>query len=287
MEYPGFLHSKIKGVNKRQTRDPLITLSQRKSDLDPEQGATPKPRSKITMVLGFYAAMGGYVIRSHSLDKTYPITGQGRLTLTKSGVLYLLRVAPEVFPDLSEDEILDKTKASTLIKSLTCLQGLWFCLQCIVRLTMKTSISLLELNVFGHCICTFVIYAIWWNKPMDVSESTPLESGGSSERQALLALLCSYTTRTVPRLPPALAKCVYQGHEYRLRPTPLVSRTADSSVSQKLERSNPQGGNYQLRKYLRVQHRGPTRRDVKSPSYLMMLSTDFDTTGSPVLFSRY
>jgi hypothetical protein len=167
------------------------------------------------MVHGFYAAMGGYVIRSHYLDEQHPITGQGRLTLTKCGILWLLEVAPDVFPGLSEDEILDKSKASTLIKALTCLQALWFCLQCIVRLTANTTISLLELNVYCHCICIFVIYAIWWNKPMDVSEPTTLDLERKLELQALLALLCSHTTYTVPRLPPLLAKCAFKGLEYR------------------------------------------------------------------------
>lgn len=113
------------------------------------------------MVHGFCAAMGGYAIRPHYLDKQYSITTQGRLTLTKCGIIWLLEVAPGVFPKLNEDEIPDKSKASTLIKTLTCLQALWLCLQCIVRLTADTSISLLELNVFCHCICTFIIYAIW------------------------------------------------------------------------------------------------------------------------------
>lgn len=167
------------------------------------------------MVHGFYAAMGGYVIRTHLMDGQYPITGQGRLTLTKNGIQWLLKYYPGVFPDLTEAEILDKSKASTLIKTLTCLQALWFCLQCIVRLTMNTSISLLELNVFGHCICTFIIYAIWWNKPMDIAEPTVMGFKDEPEHQGLVALLCSLTSWTVPRLPHPLAECAELGYVYK------------------------------------------------------------------------
>jgi len=169
--------------------------------------------SKITLVHGFYAAMGGFAIKSQFLDPVYHATPQGRLTLTKEGIVWLLQKAPEVFPSLSEDEILDKSKASTLIKALTCLQAFWFCLQCVMRLTMNTSIGLLELNVFGHCICTFIIYAIWWDKPMDVAEPTLLRIEDRLENQSLIALLCSYE-REVPVLPSPLDECCLWGEEY-------------------------------------------------------------------------
>jgi hypothetical protein len=161
--------------------------------------------------------MGGYVIQTHLMDGQYPITNQGRLTLTKHGVQWLLLHAKNVFPDLTEAEILDKSKASTLVKTLTCLQALWFCLQCIMRLTMNTSISLLELNVFGHCICTFIIYAIWWNKPMDITEPTVIDVNDEPEHEGLVALLCSFTSRTVPKLPYPLAEVAETGYRYTRR----------------------------------------------------------------------
>jgi hypothetical protein len=198
-----------------KSRDVSLTLLRQDAYPDPEQGSPSKSCPRITLVHGFYAAMGGYVVQSHFLDGQHPFTGQGRLTLTKEGMIRLLQNAPEIFPNLTEDEILDKSKASTLVKTLTCLQAFWFCLQCVVRLTMSTSISLLELNVFGHCVCTFIIYAIWWNKPMDIYEPTILEIEDRPDLQGLVALLCSYTSMTVPRLPHPLAECVVQGHEYR------------------------------------------------------------------------
>lgn len=187
------LHHLFKGMNICAKPKACHSLCPQVLPGDPEQKPTPIEHPKITLVHGFYAAMGGYAIQSHCLDKQYPITGQGRLTLTKGGILWLLQMAPEVFPNLSEDEILDKSKASTLVKALTCLQAFWFCLQCFVRLTMDTSISLLELNVFGHCICTFIIYAIWWHKPLDITEPTVLRVDGRPELRGLIAILCSYT----------------------------------------------------------------------------------------------
>lgn len=183
--------------------------------------------------------MGGFAIQSQFLDPRYPTTGQWRLTLTKEGVTWLLQTAPEIFPNLTEDEILDKSKASTLVKTLTCLQAFWFCLQVIVRLTMNTSIGLLELNVFAHCICTFIIYAIWWNKPMDISEPTLLRVSDKPEFQSLIAMLCSYgprkplsAPREMPLSPSPLDECVLRAGEYLysanprdIEPCELVSLT--------------------------------------------------------------
>lgn len=169
--------------------------------------------------------MGGYVIQTHFMDGQYPITGQGRLTLTKNGIKWLLKHCPEVFPDITEAEILDKSKASALVKTLTCLQAFWFCVQCVVRLMMNTSISLLELNVFGHCIFTFIIYAFWWNKPMDITEPTVIDVKDKPEHEGIVALLCSFTSRTVPRLPRPLDGIVETGHRYTRRTDPPKSRT--------------------------------------------------------------
>ncbi|KAK3389829.1 hypothetical protein B0H63DRAFT_507320 [Podospora didyma] len=35
---------------------------------------------------------------------------------------------------------------------------------------IELGISLLELNTFGHAVCTLVIYALWWHKPLDIEE---------------------------------------------------------------------------------------------------------------------
>jgi hypothetical protein len=214
-----------------KSRDLLLTAPQQEGHSDSEQGSLHASQSKINMVHGFYAAMGGFAVNSHHLGKAYTITGRERFTLSCWSVFWLLRMAPELFPDLSEDEILDKSKASTLVKALTCLQALWFCLQCIVRLTMKTSISLLELNVFVHCVCTFIIYALWWNKPMDISEPTILRVEDRPEFRSLIALLCSYPKGEVPRLPPPLDECFLSGQEYNGRVKDSDPQTADEDVS--------------------------------------------------------
>lgn len=57
-------------------------------------------------------------------------------------------------------------------KTLACAQALWFCVQCITRLAQSLPVSLLELNTFGHALCTLAIYIFWWSKPLDIDEPT-------------------------------------------------------------------------------------------------------------------
>lgn len=70
----------------------------------------------------------------------------------------------------------DPSKASGLAKLITCAQALWFCSQCIARLSQDMAISLLELNTFAHCISAFFIYVFWWHKPYDVATHVYIES---------------------------------------------------------------------------------------------------------------
>jgi hypothetical protein len=79
---------------------------------------------------------------------------------------------------IQEAVLQDPSKASGLAKSITCVQALWFCSQCVARLSQNMAISLLELNTFSHCISAFFIYVFWWHKPYDVTTHTYINMSG-------------------------------------------------------------------------------------------------------------
>jgi len=58
----------------------------------------------------------------------------------------------------------------------------------------RLGISLLELNTFGHAVCTLAIYLAWWKKPLDVAQHVriTLTPGGpnAQERRQLVAAMC-------------------------------------------------------------------------------------------------
>lgn len=65
----------------------------------------------------------------------------------------------------------------------------WFCVQCISRLAQRLPISLLELNTFGHAVCTLLIYCMWWKKPLDIEEPELIPVRGE-DTEMLVAAMC-------------------------------------------------------------------------------------------------
>ena len=77
--------------------------------------------------------------------------------------------------NLSEQDIMDKSKADGLAKTLVCVQALWFCAQCISRVAQRLPITLLELNAFAHSLCALLVYLLWWHKPLAIERATSLQ----------------------------------------------------------------------------------------------------------------
>ncbi|KAF8855049.1 hypothetical protein BDZ45DRAFT_757801, partial [Acephala macrosclerotiorum] len=117
-----------------------------------------------TLVHGFYAQMGGFAL--DTFDAFPEVLPETPDALYASDIYERLQI--------SVDDILDKSKASGLAKSLVCTQALWFCIQCLSRVLQGLPITLLELNTFAHSISALIIYLLWWHKPLDVEQATTL-----------------------------------------------------------------------------------------------------------------
>jgi hypothetical protein len=112
-----------------------------------------------TVEVAFYALSGAAVLKDdHDYDLTIHPTTIADLARHRAAALIPLQRAALQHPG----------KASILAKTITCTQALWFCSQCIARLSQNMAISLIELNTFAHCISAFFIYSFWWHKPYDV-----------------------------------------------------------------------------------------------------------------------
>ena len=66
-------------------------------------------------------------------------------------------------------EIMDKGKSDWLAKSLVLLQTSWFVMQCIARAVERLPVTHLEIVTLAYAALNFVIYAFWWNKPLNVN----------------------------------------------------------------------------------------------------------------------
>jgi hypothetical protein len=71
----------------------------------------------------------------------------------------------------------DKGKASTIGKLLTGGQAFWLVVASISRWRAELPLTLLEIHVLIHVVRTLLIYAFWWNKPLDTCEPIRIRLG--------------------------------------------------------------------------------------------------------------
>ncbi|KAK4165533.1 hypothetical protein QBC43DRAFT_299378 [Cladorrhinum sp. PSN259] len=132
-----------------------------------EEGQRPERRHPWTMTHSYWALMGGIAVDG-SDPSTRIIPESTKALFTPSGVSMLLHYEPELIPDISEQEINDKSKGGSWTKFIACAQASWFCISCIGRVGQKLPLSQLEINTLAHAMCTIVVYIMWWKKPLDV-----------------------------------------------------------------------------------------------------------------------
>lgn len=142
--------------------------------------------------------MGGFVFDTTD-DEPFLRDSQAQMTLTPEGVAFVMQHTPELIPNLSKEEILDKSKADRLSKTMSCLQAAWFCLQIAARAAQHLPVSLLELTTLAHAFCMFVAYILWWDKPFEVQEPVIIPAGPRDiVARELLAYLATYSTEYDP-----------------------------------------------------------------------------------------
>lgn len=150
------------------------------------------------MTHSFWAIMGGIGADGGGSEPFIP--SEVPLKLTERGILFLLKTAPQLFPDVAEGEVKDKSKGDWLTKSLACMQATWFCMSCLVRVGQRLPLSLLELNTFAHAICTIIVYFIWWNKPLSIER--PLLITSTKMRPLLAYMWMASKLSARPKLAP-------------------------------------------------------------------------------------
>ncbi|CAG5144639.1 uncharacterized protein ALTATR162_LOCUS1580 [Alternaria atra] len=137
-----------------------------------EDDVSPRPLAEWTKIHAHYALMGGFAFSTHRSEINILPDDITRAVLTTQGLLHIIKYFPDLIPDISEEAIEDKSKASALAKTLVCLQATWFVVETIGRLATSYPISLLEMNTLVHALCCLAVYIAWWDKPLDIEEST-------------------------------------------------------------------------------------------------------------------
>ena len=123
------------------------------------------------MTHGFFIIMGGFhLFRRSSEEKG----GAQTISQEDDDPLHPLLASDLTHDDVYsfampiEAEIKDKGKSDWLAKSLVLLQTSWFVMQCIARAIKHFPVTHLEIVTLAYAAMNFVIYAFWWNKPLNV-----------------------------------------------------------------------------------------------------------------------
>ena len=118
------------------------------------------------MTHSFYVVMGGFALHNETESIYRPVDPDDFPNIVGQQF---------AFPNISEEEIQDRSKGDGLTKTIAIFQLLWFSVQLIGRLIKGWAATELEVLTFATCIMTVAIHFFWWNKPLDVHCQTVLE----------------------------------------------------------------------------------------------------------------
>jgi hypothetical protein len=98
--------------------------------------------------------------------------GERRVQVLEPHQLYGYSLSGEGdFPIINEEEIKDRSKGDIVSKALVIVQTGWFVVQCIARKTVHLPLTELELVTIAFATLNFAIYALWWDKPLNVQRA--------------------------------------------------------------------------------------------------------------------
>jgi len=119
-----------------------------------------------TRAHAFFLIMGGFTL--HKGGKPVRVLEAWELEeLSEAGKIE--------WPTITEEEIADRSKGDYLSKTIVLFQTTWFIGQCIARGAYGLAVTELEVVTLAFATLTGVIYYFWWDKPLDVRCSTPVQ----------------------------------------------------------------------------------------------------------------
>jgi hypothetical protein len=118
-----------------------------------------------TRAHSFFLIMGGFMLHE----------GGKPVRVLEAKDLEKLSKAEKIkWPTITKEEIADRSKGDYLSKTVVLFQTTWFIGQCIARGAYGLTVTELEVVTVAFASLTGVIYYLWWDKPLDVRCSIPV-----------------------------------------------------------------------------------------------------------------
>lgn len=125
-----------------------------------------------TLRHAFFADMGGIILQPKD-STSFPTNGRQ--------LAYLVQKKYVDFPNITDEEIWDKSKADVLSKVLTLTQACWLLLHLLGRAVLRLATSPLELSACAIVFCTFGTFFCWLHKPSDVNRGIVICTNASTK----------------------------------------------------------------------------------------------------------
>jgi hypothetical protein len=119
-----------------------------------------------TRAHAFFLIMGGFMLHER---------GKPVRVLEAQELEELWEAGKIKWPTVTEEEIADRSKGDYLSKTIVLFQTTWFVGQCIARGAYGLTVTELEVVTVAFASLTGVVYYLWWDKPLDVRCSIPVD----------------------------------------------------------------------------------------------------------------
>ncbi|CRG92627.1 hypothetical protein PISL3812_09690 [Talaromyces islandicus] len=143
--------------NEQMRRSPNATQLQPSYSEGEEETSNPV---KWTMVHAFCVNMRSLALRTAD-SHIYTVQSKQVKTLVKCGIIK--------YPQFSERDIKDRSKADSLAKVVSLIQSTWAVVNVVSRAAYHLPITLLEIATMAFILYAYSSYAFWWNKPKDIN----------------------------------------------------------------------------------------------------------------------
>ncbi|KAF9445880.1 hypothetical protein P691DRAFT_805045 [Macrolepiota fuliginosa MF-IS2] len=125
-------------------------------------GPAPQYAEQWTLAHAFYVQMGGLVLYN-------PETKQEVRVVHCDELLQWIQCGLIEPPEITEEEIRDKSKGDFLTKLFVVIQTTWFIVQCIARWITHLPVTELEILTLSFAVLNIATYVLWWEKPQNIS----------------------------------------------------------------------------------------------------------------------
>ncbi|PPQ82810.1 hypothetical protein CVT25_009188 [Psilocybe cyanescens] len=119
-----------------------------------------------TKVHGHFLVMGGFMLYRNGVPTQ---------TLSIEKFHKHLEAGSIDFPNITKEDIVDRSKGDLFSKVIVMVQVAWFAVQCIARRAQGLTITELEIVTLAFTTLNGAMYAFWWNKPLDVRYSVRVD----------------------------------------------------------------------------------------------------------------